>query len=59
MNKFNIGDKVIWNDNLYKVTYVYDDGSVKLQSIRGKSKSVYYHIRPDYIQKEDDLNGQI
>ena len=59
MSKFNIGDKVMFVDKLCKVIHVYDNGYVKLQSIRGKTRCIYYHIPPDYIQKEDKTNGQI
>ena len=59
MSEFNIGDIVIWLEDLYKVTHVYRDGTLKLQSIRGKTASVYYHINPDYVRHKDDDNGQI
>ena len=54
MNKFNIGDKVVFNNDLYKIIYIYDDGMVKLRSVRGKVNCIYYRIHPDYLQKEDD-----
>ena len=54
MNKFDVGDVVIWCDDLYKVTRVYNDGTLKLQSIRGKANSVFYHIHPDYVKKRND-----
>lgn len=59
MSNFNIGDVVVWLNELYKVTYVYSDGTLKLQSIRGKTASVYYHIYPDYVQKKDEKDEQI
>ena len=57
MNRFNIGDRVMWNDKLCRVTYVYTDGTVKLQSVRGKSQCIYFRVPTDNIRKEDDKNG--
>jgi hypothetical protein len=59
MIEFNIDDKVMYGDKLCKVTHVYDDGAVKLQSIRGKSKCVYFRVPIEYIKKESDKNEQI
>jgi hypothetical protein len=55
MNNFNIGDRVMYNDKLYKVIHIYDNGNLKLQSIRGKSKSIYYNMPPDLVQKEEKI----
>ena len=57
MSKLKVGDRVMYSDKLCKVLYVYDDGAVKLQAIRGKSKCVYFHVPLGYIQKLEDPNG--
>lgn len=44
-----IGDKVWYHNEPYKILYIYDDGKLKLQSVRGKLNSIIYRVDTKYI----------
>ena len=41
-----IGDKVWYNNEPYKILYIYDDGKLKLQ---GKLNDIIYRVDTKYI----------
>lgn len=54
VQKFNVGDKVIYNSKLYKVTYIYANGELRLQSIRGKSNEIIFSVPTKFVKKLED-----
>lgn len=57
VQKFNIGDKVLYNSKFYKVIQIRDNGNLKLQSIRGKTNEVIFSVPTKLVRKGDELNG--
>ena len=49
VQKYKIGDRVYINEKLYKVIHVYDDGSLKLKSIRGKIDETKFRVPVDFV----------
>ena len=54
VQKFNVGDKVIYNSRLYKIIYIYDNGDLKLQSVRGKSNEIIFHVPIKFVKKLEE-----
>ena len=42
MNKFKVGDKVLYYVKKYKIDYIRDDGTAKIHSISGKTNEICY-----------------
>ena len=42
MNKFNVGDKVLYYGKKYKIDHIRDDGTAKIHSISGKTNEICY-----------------
>ena len=53
IQRFNIGDKVIYNSKLYKVLHIRDNGDLKLQSIRGKINQILFGVPQSFVKKEE------
>lgn len=52
--EFNIGDKVIYNSQLYKILHVHSNKELKLQSIRGKTKEIIFHVPFSMVHKQKE-----
>ena len=39
-----MNDRVYMNEQLYKVIHIYDDGSLKLKSVRGKTNETIFRV---------------
>ena len=42
MNKFKVGDKVLYCGKKYKIDHIRNDGSAKIHSIFGKTNEICY-----------------
>ena len=42
MNKFKVGDKVLYCGKKYKIDHIRNDGSAKIHSISGKTNEICY-----------------
>lgn len=51
VQKYKINDRVYMNERLYKIVYVYDDGSLKLKSVRGKTNETIFRVPTKFIRK--------
>lgn len=49
--EYKINDKVYMNERLYKVVYIYDDGSLKLKSVNGKSNETIFRVPTKFVNK--------
>ena len=49
--KYEINDRVYVNEQLYKIVYIYDDGSLKLKSIRGKTNEIRFRVPIEFVRK--------
>ena len=49
--EYKINDKVYMNEQLYKVIHIYDDGSLKLKSIRGKTDEIIFKVPTKLVNK--------
>lgn len=49
--KYKIDDKVYMNEHLYKIIHIYDDGSLKLKSIRGKTNSTVFRVPIEFVTR--------
>lgn len=49
--KYEINDKVYMNEQLYKVIHIYDDGTLKLKSIRGKTNETIFRVSTKFVNK--------
>ena len=52
--EFNIGDKVIYNSQLYKVLHVHNNQELKLQSIRGKTNEIICRVPANMVHKQKE-----
>ena len=55
MEKLNIGDRVWYNSKLYKILHIRNDGSLKLQNIRGKTDEIFFCIPQEYVRKDGTI----
>ena len=51
VQKYKLKDKVYMNEQLYKVIHIYDDGSLKLKSVRGKVDETVFRVPIEFIRK--------
>lgn len=51
VQKYKINDKVYMNEQLYKIVHIYDDGSLKLKSVRGKTNETIFRVPVDFVTK--------
>lgn len=51
VQKYEINDKVYMNEQLYKIVHIYDDGSLKLKSIKGKTNETIFRAPTKFIRK--------
>lgn len=51
VQKYKINDRVYMNEQLYKIVYVYDDGSLKLKSVKGKTNETILRVPTKFIRK--------
>lgn len=51
VQKYKINDRVYMNEQLYKIVYVYDDGSLKLKSVKGKTNETIFRVPTKFIRK--------
>lgn len=52
IQKYKINDKVYMNEQLYKIIHIYDDGSLKLKSVRGKTNEIVFRVPTDFVNKQ-------
>lgn len=52
--KFNIGDKVIYNSQLYKVLYMHNNKELKLQSVSGKTNEIICRVPVNMVHKQKE-----
>ena len=50
--KYEINDEVYMNERLYKVVHIYDDGSLKLKSVRGKTNETIFRVSTKFVNKQ-------
>ena len=53
MNKFNVGDKVLYYGKKYKIDHIRDDGTAKIHSISDKTNEIYYRADVSKFKLED------
>lgn len=51
VQKYEINDKVYMNEQLYKVVHIYDDGSLKLKSVKGKTNEIIFKVPIKLVRK--------
>ena len=51
VQKYKINDRVYMNEQLYKVIHIYDDGSLKLKSVRGKTNETMFRVPTKFVRK--------
>ena len=51
VQKYKINDKVYMNEQLYKIIHIYDDGSLKLKSIKGKINETVFRVPIKFVRK--------
>ena len=51
VQKYEINDRVYVNEQLYKVTHIYDDGSLKLKSVKGKTNNIMFRVPIKFVRK--------
>ena len=51
VQKFEIDDRVYMNGTLYKIVHIYDDGSLKLKSARGKINETIFKVPIEFVTK--------
>ena len=52
MQKYEVGDRVYMNEQLYKIIHIYDDGSLKLKSVRGKINEIVFKVPTNLVNKQ-------
>lgn len=51
VQKYEINDRVYMNKQLYKVVHIYDDGSLKLKSVKGKTNEIIFKVPIKLVRK--------
>ena len=51
VQKYEINDRVYMNEQLYKVIHIYDDGSLKLKSVKGKTNEIIFKVPIKLVRK--------
>ena len=51
VQKYKINDRVYMNEQLYKIVHIYDDGSLKLKSVRGKTNETIFKVSVDFVTR--------
>lgn len=49
VQKYEINDKVYMNEQLYKVIHIYDDGSLKLKNVKGKTNEIIFRVPTEFV----------
>ena len=49
--QYEINDKVYMNKQLYKIVHIYDDGSLKLKSIKGQTNKTIFRVPTEFVTK--------
>lgn len=49
--KYEVNDRVYMNERLYKIIHIYDDGSLKLKSVRGKTNETVFRVPIDFVTR--------
>jgi hypothetical protein len=52
VQKYEIDDRVYMNGTLYKIVYIYDDGSLKLKSVKGKTNETIFRVPIKFVTRE-------
>lgn len=51
VQKYEVNDRVYMNEQLYKIIHIYDDGSLKLKSIRGKTNETIFRVPTEFVTR--------
>ena len=51
VQKYEVNDRVYMNERLYKIIHIYDDGSLKLKSVRGKTSETVFRVPIDFVTR--------
>jgi hypothetical protein len=51
VQKYEVNDRVYMNEQLYKIIHIYDDGSLKLKSARGKTSETVFRVPIDFVTR--------
>ena len=51
VQKYEVNDRVYMNERLYKIIHIYDDGSLKLKSVRGKANETVFRVPIDFVTR--------
>lgn len=51
VQRYKINDRVYMNEQLYKVIHIYDDGSLKLKSVKGKTNETIFRVPVEFVRK--------
>lgn len=49
--KYEVNDRVYMNERLYKIIHIYDDGSLKLKSVRGKTSETVFRVPTKFVTR--------
>ena len=49
--KYEVNDRVYMNERLYKIIHIYDDGSLKLKSVGGKTNETVFRVSIDFVTR--------
>ncbi len=50
--QYKINDKVYMNKQPYKIVHIYNDGSLKLKSINGKTSETIFRVPVNFVTGE-------
>lgn len=50
--QYEINDKVYMNKQLYRIVHIYDDGSLKLKSVKGKANETIFRVPVNFVTRE-------
>lgn len=51
VQKYDIDDRVYMNGTLYKIVYIYDDGSLKLKSVGSKTNEALFRVPIKFVAR--------
>lgn len=54
VQKYKINDRVYVNEQLYKIVYIYDDGSFKLKNVKSKINETIFKVPIEFVRKVSD-----
>ena len=55
MNKFKVGDKVMYYGKKYEIDYIRNDGTAKIHSISGKINEICYRADISKFKEKNNI----